>query len=321
MCATKHQIRDSLIRMGIRNGDHLAVGVSFRSLGPVDGGPETFIDALIDTVGPDGTVMMNTHTRFFNPAEIRLGWTDYVFDVSSTPCITGAVAEQFRRKQGARRSRHPTFSIAAIGKYAGFLVDEHDENAEAYLPFKKLSEIGGKYLAAGIGFKLAGFRHCAQQSAGLLDVVQWKRAVRFKDRSGIIQTFILKDRGGCTRRLPELVERLSSQGLVTQGKLGEAASIVVPVREALESMTAVLKEQPELNICADPVCYWCRELERRLNLYRKIENPRIFQKNRLLVFIFALMNHLRERDNRVAVKIKILLRDWRKKSIPSDVNP
>ncbi len=306
---SKSQIVHGLKKIGLNRGDHLAVGVSFRSLGPVDGGPDTFIDALIDAVGPDGTVMMNTHTIFFNLAEVRLGWTDYVFDAQTTPCVTGIVAESFRQRKEAFRSRHPTCSIAAIGKHARFLTEGHDENADAYMPFRKLAEINGKYLAVGIGDNLAGFRHCAQQEAGLLASVPWMRAVRYKDRRGDIKTYLCRDCGGCTLRLPELVNTLRMQNHATDGVIGSAAAILVRARESLESMTAILKENPAVNLCENPLCYWCRELERRLNLYGKIKNPRIFQRNKPVIHAISLINRIRDLDNRVVVKFKLLIRN------------
>ena len=165
---SRQQLAGDLGTIGIQQGDQLAVGVSFKSLGRVEGGPETFIDALTDTVGPDGTVLMNTFTEFFNRTEVRAGWTDYVFDVDTTIANTGVVPEFFRRREGSFRSRHPTNSVAAIGKHADYLTRDHDEHAPAYLPFARLSELGGKYLAVGIGNKLPGFRHQAQYAAGLL---------------------------------------------------------------------------------------------------------------------------------------------------------
>lgn len=308
MNISQNRIVEELMQMGVRRGDHLAVGVSYKALGRIDGGPDGFVDALLATVGPEGTVMMNTHTRVFLPTEIRLGWTDYVFDTSATPCITGIVAEKFWRKKEALRSRHPTFSVAAIGKYAHFLTDEHTESSESYLPFKKLAEINGKYLAVGIGDKLAGFRHCAQQLAGLLDVVPWKRAVMYKNGSGILQSFVLRDHGGCTHRLPELVAQLRLQGLVTDGALGAASAVLVPAREALENMASALRRNPEINLCKRPLCYWCRELERKLDLYQKIEDPEVFQKNRIAIYALSWINRLRELDNGIAAKSRILLR-------------
>ncbi len=224
----------------------------------VVGGPETLIDALLETVGPEGTIMMNTFTEFFYPTEVELEMVDYVFDVESTGANTGIIPETFRKRDDGVRSRHPTFSVAAIGKMAEFLTEGHDETADAYLPFSKLSEINGKYLAIGIGDRLVGFRHQAQHLAGLLDVVPWRRCVRYKTRGGEIKIFTLKDRGGCVKRLSELVSHLRKIGLVRDGKIGMASAVLVSAKESLAVMAELLIHNPSINLCDSVWCLWCR---------------------------------------------------------------
>jgi aminoglycoside N3'-acetyltransferase len=305
---TKKRIVSDLRKIGLHEGDHVAVGVSFKSLGRVQGGPDGFIDALLEAVGPEGTLMMNTYTEFFYLTEIRLGWTDYVYDAGETRCNTGIISEKMRLRDDAIRSRHPTMSNAAIGKHAHFLLDDHDETADSFSPYSKLAEVNGKYLAIGIGDHLKGARHHAQHQAGLLTIVPWKRAVQYRDRQGRINTFILTDRGGCTTRLPDLVKDLREKGIVMEGKIGMARSITVPVKESLERMYSLLKGDPTINLCDKPLCLWCREIERRLNLYGNIKNPKIFQRNKAVIHLFALINRLRELDNRLTARFKLILK-------------
>lgn len=310
---TKAALKKDLKAIGVGYGDHLCLGISFKHIGFVERGPDGFIDALIETIGPHGTIMMNTHSKFFNMTEVRLGWVDYVFNYKLTSAITGIVPERLRHYKDTIRSKHPTCSVAAIGKFAEYLTGGHDENAEAYLPFSKLSNINGKYLAIGIGDRLVGLRHQAQAAAGLLNIIPWKRAVKYISKDGGIQTFIFKDQGGCVKRLPELVSNLREKGFVTDGVIGQAKAVLVPVREALEVMTNLLRENPAINLCDDVLCFWCRELERRMSLYKNIENPRYFQKYVVAIYLIALMNWLRERDNRVVARTKKLIERYIKK--------
>ncbi len=50
------RICNDLSKIGIKAGDALLVHSSFKSLGVVEGGIETFISALKDTVGEKGTL-------------------------------------------------------------------------------------------------------------------------------------------------------------------------------------------------------------------------------------------------------------------------
>ena len=141
----KRLIRD-LDAIGVQRGDTLAVGLSFKSIGSLDGGPKALIDALLEAVGPDGTLMMNTYSEYFYRAEVEQGWVDHVFHVGSTRANTGIVPETFRQRTESVRSRHPTHSVAAAGRHADYLTRGHDEDADAYLPYARLAETGGKYL-------------------------------------------------------------------------------------------------------------------------------------------------------------------------------
>ena len=247
---------------------------------------------------------MNAFTEFFYRTEIERGWVDYVFDADSTEVNTGIVPEMLRQRKESVRSRHPTHSVAAIGKYAEYLTSGHDEHADAYLPYARLAEIGGKYLAIGIGDRLVGFRHQAQHVAGLLHVVPWVRVVTFKRGDGPTRLFALKDRGGCVRRLAELVGDLREEGVVQEGMVGEASALLVPARESLHIMTTALTNNPERNLCAKVSCYWCREVERRMDLFRAIDNPRYFQRNTFAIGLIRLINHIRKTDNRVVARMK-----------------
>jgi aminoglycoside 3-N-acetyltransferase len=290
---SKEQLVRDLRAIGISQGDHVGVSLSFKSVGRVRCGPEGFIDALIGTVGRSGTIMMPTYTRFFPLSKVRSGKIDYVFDHQTTKATTGLIPEMLRKRGDSIRSKHPTNSVTAIGKAAQDLIEGHDENAPAYMPYSRLAEIDGKILCIGVGDNLIAVRHEAQYLAGLLDVVPFRLGVKFKDGNGKVKTFVRRDKGGCIRRLPELVPALRQAGLITEGKIGNARTLLMPARGGLGAMTSMLKGDPTRNLCDDISCLWCRELERRLDLYDRIENPAFFQRNPLMRGTLALINRFR----------------------------
>jgi aminoglycoside 3-N-acetyltransferase len=61
------------------------------------------VDAVLETAGPDGTVLMPVMT-FGEP-----------FDPAHSPSRCGLITETFRRRPDAVRSLSPTHSIAGIG--------------------------------------------------------------------------------------------------------------------------------------------------------------------------------------------------------------
>lgn len=51
---TKEQLKQDLLRLGVQKGDVLYIKASYKSIGKVDGGPLTVIDAICETVGKRG---------------------------------------------------------------------------------------------------------------------------------------------------------------------------------------------------------------------------------------------------------------------------
>src|SRR3990170_6841932 len=118
MPVTKEQLASDLGKIGIGNGDHVAVSLSLKSIGYVLGGADAFIDSLLDVVGSEGTIMMNAFTQSFPIAEIN---PDYVFDSESTIPYTGLVPRALIKRKESIRSRHPTCSVVATGRMAEYL--------------------------------------------------------------------------------------------------------------------------------------------------------------------------------------------------------
>jgi aminoglycoside 3-N-acetyltransferase len=280
------QLEAELKKMGISEGDHVAVALSFKSIGFVNGGPDALIDALIDTIGSKGTIMMNAHTNYFPISEID---PNFIFDNETVP-LTGIVPQKLLKRKGSIRSRHPMFSVVAIGHLAGYLTEGHDECSNPYLPLEKLAQIGGKCLFIGIEGRLVAVRHEAQRRAGLFAVPMFT-GVQYKNKEGKTKLFVTVN-PACTSRLPEFIPKFEKMQILKRGKIGMAPSIIGPAGKIIDSMSMMLKNDPTLNLCDSIYCIHCRELERQLDLYKKIENPRYFQKSRLLRRFISFRNKL-----------------------------
>lgn len=161
----KEDIIKELKRTGLKEKDTVMVHTSLKKMGYVCGGAQTVIEALIDVVGKEGTVMMPTQSwKNLDPEEgvhwdadqnewqkIRDNWPAY--DKHITPTNTmGAVAEMFRQWPGSIRSDHPARSVCAYGKYAEYLTKDHDLSnifGEGS-PVARLYELNGKVLLLGV---------------------------------------------------------------------------------------------------------------------------------------------------------------------------
>ena len=176
----KSDVLSALEKAGVKAGQIIMVHTSLGSIGYVCGGAQTIIEALIETVGNDGTIMMPTQSwKNLDPetgvhwevAEdcwqaIRDHWPPY--DKHLTPTNTmGAVAEMFRQWPGTIRSDHPARSVAAFGKYAEYLTKDHDLSnifGEGS-PIEKLYELDAYVLLIGVGYDKNTSLHLADVRA------------------------------------------------------------------------------------------------------------------------------------------------------------
>ena len=158
-------IKEGLSNLGIKKGDDILLHSSFRSLGAVEGGIQTLIEALLSSVGDNGTVLFPALSWKSVNAE-----NGYVFDVKNTPVCVGAIPEFFRNYDGVIRSMHPTHSVCALGKRMHEYVDSHildngpvGENS----PFYKLSQFGGKVIFLGCSTRPNTSMHGVEERAGV----------------------------------------------------------------------------------------------------------------------------------------------------------
>ena len=90
--------KDAIVRdlqdLGVLPGSLILVHSSLRSLGWVEGGAETVIDALLEAVAPKGTVLVPTLT---GSAQLSPE-NPPVFDPTTSSCWTGVIPEAFRQR-------------------------------------------------------------------------------------------------------------------------------------------------------------------------------------------------------------------------------
>jgi aminoglycoside 3-N-acetyltransferase len=292
---SKEKILGDLNSLGIKKGDHVALGVSYKSIGKVIGGPKALVDTLLDIVGPDGTILIPTFTDMY-PLSLVKKHLVPVFKRNETPSIDGVVSELVRTNPQSIRSGHPTNSYSCIGSKAGYLLRGHDGEQGSYSPYSRLAEINGKILIIGLSNNFVGIRHEAQNKAGLLSLVPPRVGALYLDDRNSVKIFIRRDLGGCVKRFPEMINNMRQARIVTEGFVGQSNAIVAPARECLELMTNLLVSSPENYLCGDSSCSWCRYIEKRLKLIPKIADKRWFHKYPILRFFLDKYNYFQIND-------------------------
>lgn len=141
----KDQLLHDLKALGVKEGDAVLVHSSMKALG-TKLTPEEVIDALQESVGEKGTLLMPALTYENASGEHR------VFDSGSTPPCIGLLPTVFWKQPGVERSLHPTHSVCARGALAHRLSVGHQMDDTAvgpHSPFMQLAVVGGGLLFIG----------------------------------------------------------------------------------------------------------------------------------------------------------------------------
>lgn len=176
-----HEPVRALRSLGVRRGMTLLVHASLHGTGL---GAKTLRDALLEALGPQGTLVVpaftagnsdasSTHlarVRGMTPeqaAAFRAGMP--AFDPATTPSQgMGRLAESVRTAPGALRSAHPQTSFAAIGRRAAELLDDHP--LECHLgersPLGALYRARARVLMINVGFDKCTAFHLAEYRCG-----------------------------------------------------------------------------------------------------------------------------------------------------------
>lgn len=243
---TKADIIDGLHRLGVQEGNVILVHSSLKRFGRVKGGVDTVIDALLETVGPNGTVMVPTIT----------GSPDYnrenppAFDVRNTPCWTGKIPETFRHRPEAIRSLHPTHSVAAIGKQAEYLTRDHHNCATPCgrnSPYIRIGELGGKVVFLGVTLDcctmLHGVEELAKSPYHLQSEPVQARIIDEKGRKITRELFI--HQYGADRQFTVLEPIFLRENIIKIGQIGDAEIRILNVNTAIKRSLELLGNNPD----------------------------------------------------------------------------
>ena len=241
----KRELIEGFKNAGIETGDTLLVHSSYKSFGGVDGGPQAVIDALLEVLTPEGTLIMPTFNFNFNKGE--------PWDVRTTPSQMGILTELVRLDSRAKRVFHPFYSFAIIGKHAGDLTRERYKSSyERNSVFGKLRDLDGKIMIIGLDYTHSlTFVHHVEQMEGVdyRYIKEFSGEVTDENGHTTSDTFYMLvrdlDKGVITEVNPmgALLEKL---GVVTVHKIGDAEVKMMKANPAYEAIAREMKRDPFL---------------------------------------------------------------------------
>ena len=230
-------------QIGIKKGDTVMVHSSYKSLGGVEGGAETVIDAFLELVGHNGTILFPT----FN----FQSWTEnHYFDINETSSEMGIIGELARKRKDAVRTIHPIYSFAVLGKgKKKFLgcddVEAFDDNSV----FGLFHKVDGMIVSIGLDFNNTfSFHHHVEFKTGC----NYRRIKNFTgiyvDYRGVssLKTYsmFVRSLNSQTYIVPGMNELLQ-KGVIKEVQVGKAKVHYASAINFFDNMAEIVKYHPE----------------------------------------------------------------------------
>lgn len=164
---TRKSLRAQFESMGLRKGMTVIIHSSMSKIGWISGGSVAVVQALMDVITSEGTIIMPAHTsEYSDPIEwenppVPEKWIPIIkenmpaFDKDITPTNQmGKIAETFRTFPDVLRSDHPQVSFTAWGKYAKDITRNHslEYGLGSESPLKKIYDLDGMVLLLGVDY-------------------------------------------------------------------------------------------------------------------------------------------------------------------------
>lgn len=242
---TKESLIKQLGALGIHSEGTVLIHSSMKSLGEVEGGADTVLDAFTSYM-KDGLLVLPTHTWSYINAE------NPRFDVQQSKVCVGILPELFRQRPGVVRSWHPTHSVAALGRDAvEFTRDDHhfDTPCARGSAWGKLLDRQATILLVGVDLKRNTFIHGIEEWVDIPG--------RLTDEPEMLYTITpdgteieVPSRRHCglpwSEHFWKVDEVLISRGAMRMRQLGDAVVRVCDAAAITAILTEMLEYDPDL---------------------------------------------------------------------------
>jgi len=243
-------------KLGVQSGDLLNVKCSMRSVGHVQGGAATLVEALLECIGPEGTIVTDSFIKMYSPRQAKSSPRSS----DDSPSYAGALANAIIAHPRAFRSKHPVQKFAAIGKEAQPLMESHTKDSYAYDVLRKMSLMGGKNLKIGTDEKVVGVgtTHVAIGYMGFRQKLPVE-GIYYKDEEGHDLFYERNWASICSEGLIKFIPYYRKGGaILSEGHVGEAEAKITDMAQTLKIEIDILKKEPDFFMCKKKGCLSCQ---------------------------------------------------------------
>jgi aminoglycoside N3'-acetyltransferase len=240
---TKNDILHGLHCLGVPLGSGLIVHSSLKSFGFVEGGALSVIEALMEAVTDQGTIVMPS----FNHATIFEPGGPGIFDPHQTPTINGAIPDLFWRLPGVHRSLNPTHAFAAWGRHAQRYTQNHHRTLTMGKdsPLGMLWQDGGYGLLLGVDYAANTFHHVVETVSGAPCLGQRTEAYPVKLPDGRItigHTWGWREKSCPINDHIRYQDEMVKRGFQRETRIGTCRSILFPLQSCYDVVSRLLTD-------------------------------------------------------------------------------
>ncbi|MDR4885925.1 AAC(3) family N-acetyltransferase [Fredinandcohnia sp. QZ13] len=241
---TKQDLLDHLRKLNIDENGTLLVHSSMKSIGQVEGGADTVLDALSEYM-KNGLLVFPTHTWSYINAE------NPRFYVDESPSCVGLLTELFRKRPGVVRSWHPTHSVAALGKGAREFVEgneKFDTPCARESSWGKLLDKKARILLIGVDLRRCTYIHGVEEWLDIPDRLTNHHEQLYTVLPDNTEIAIPQRRhiGHTSEKYERVDDVFLNNQVMYKGHFGDATVRVCDTVKMTELLTHILKEEPAL---------------------------------------------------------------------------
>jgi aminoglycoside 3-N-acetyltransferase len=234
--------------LGLRLSSRVVAHVSLPALGPVAGGAESLVGALLascETVIMPAFTYRTLVTPALGPEGNALAYSESAPDNASAEIFRpdlpadsdlGPVAEKLRSHPRARRSDHPVLSFTGVNATDALARQSLDE---PLAPIAWLAEYDGDVLLIGGDHRSNVSLHLAERIAGRKQFVRWAL--------GPAGVAVCPNFPGCSDGFGSVGPRL--EGVARRERLGEATLEIIPLRDLLHVAVGWIRQDARALLC------------------------------------------------------------------------
>jgi len=226
----KADIKKSLGEFGLKTGDVVIVHSSLASIGHVEGGADTLIDAFLETIGSEGTLVAPVFGSL------------------------GIFTHTLKKRSEAVVSDCPLGTVAAIGADAEFICRDHWKADTAHghdTPYLKIAGLGGYICLLGVDQDRNTTLHSVEALLELPYLENKKAVLENADEK------TWKYYPGPHRDFIGIDHVMRINGKMKTGKMGNAVVRLMKSQDLIDVFTKSGKKDPAFCLCDNESCADC----------------------------------------------------------------